>query len=89
MTGPIEVRIPKYPECWETCGDCGSGVISVAEVHVKSGDVVRTGDSLITLETGKVALDIPSPNDGQVVEVFVAEGDPIDEDQLIATLTPA
>lgn len=89
MTAPIEVRIPKYPECWETCGDCGSGVISVAEVHVKPGDAVRAGDSLITLETGKVALDIPSPKDGQVIEVFVAEGEPIDEDQLIVSLAPA
>ena len=89
MTAPIEVRIPKYPECWETCGDCGSGVISVAEVHVKPGDVVRADDSLITLETGKVALDIPSPKDGQVVDVFVAEGDSIEEGQLIATPAPS
>jgi pyruvate/2-oxoglutarate dehydrogenase complex dihydrolipoamide acyltransferase (E2) component len=81
-----EVRMPKYPECWETCGDCGSGDVIVQEVHVKPGDTVRADDNLITLETGKVALDIPTPLGGRIVEVRVGEGDTLAEGQVIATI---
>jgi len=78
--------MPRYPECWETCGDCGSGDIVVQEVHVQAGDTLRADDNLITLETGKVALDIPTPLAGRVVEVLVSEGDPLAEGQVIATI---
>ncbi|MDP2811253.1 MAG: biotin/lipoyl-containing protein [Rhodocyclaceae bacterium] len=84
-----EVRMPKYPECWETCGDCGSGEVVVQEVHVKPGDTIRADDNLITLETGKVALDIPTPIGGRIVGVLVSEGDILAEGQLIATIEPA
>jgi pyruvate/2-oxoglutarate dehydrogenase complex dihydrolipoamide acyltransferase (E2) component len=82
----VDVRLPKFPECWETCGNCGQGEVLVLEVHVSPGDVVRADDNLITLETGKVALDIPSPRDGTVIEVCVDEGDTIDEGTLIARI---
>jgi pyruvate dehydrogenase E2 component (dihydrolipoamide acetyltransferase) len=55
-------------------------------VHVKPGDRVRADEPLITLETGKVALDIPSPYEGQVLAVAIAEGETIAEAQLILTL---
>lgn len=83
-----EVRMPKYPECWETCGDCASGDILVQEVYIKPGDTLRADDNLISLETGKVALDIPAPQAGRVVEVFVVENDPVDQGELILTLEP-
>ncbi len=82
----IDVRLPKFPECWETCGNCGQGEVQVLEVHVRPGDIVRADDNLITLETGKVALDIPSPHAGTVVEVCVDEGDTIGEGALIARI---
>jgi len=78
--------MPRFPECWDTCGSCGSGEVMVEVVHVKPGDRVRADEPLITLETGKVALDIPSPCDGTVVEVLVAAGAPIAEARLIATV---
>lgn len=81
--------MPKYPECWETCGSCANGEVFVIEVHVKPGDVLRFDDSLITLETGKVSLDIPSPHAGTIVEVMVSEGDRLAEGDLIATLETA
>ncbi len=84
----MEVRLPKFPECWETCGNCGQGELQVLEVHVKTGDVIRHDDNLITLESGKVALDIPSPHAGRIVEVFVSEGDTVQEDALIARIDP-
>ena len=55
-----EIRIPIYPECWETCGSCAQGDITVWEILVKPGDTVKFDDNVITLETGKVALELPS-----------------------------
>lgn len=82
----VEVVIPKYPECWKSCGNCGSGELSVDDVLVFPGDRVVRDETLIVLETGKVALDIPAPIAGTVVELFVAAGDAIVEGQLILTL---
>ena len=89
MSTIIEVRIPKYPECWSSCGNCGSGKVSVDDVLVLPGDVVARDDTLIVLETGKIAIDIPVPNSGTIVELFVAAGDLVAEGQLIATLEVA
>jgi pyruvate/2-oxoglutarate dehydrogenase complex dihydrolipoamide acyltransferase (E2) component len=82
----VEVRLPKFPECWESCGSCGQGEVLIDVVHVRPGDTVRHDDPLITLETGKVALDIPSPQAGTIVAVHVAEGDAVGEGALIVTL---
>lgn len=82
----VEVRLPKFPECWETCGSCGQGEVLIDRVHVQPGETVRCDDPLITLETGKVALDIPAPRDGTIVAVHVEEGDTVAEGALIATL---
>ena len=82
----IDVRIPKYPECWESCGNCGSGEVAVDDVLVLPGDRVSRDDSLIVLETGKIAIDIPAPNSGTVVQLFVAAGDQVAEGQIILTL---
>ena len=82
----LEVLIPKYPECWKSCGNCGAGEISVDDVLVLPGDSVERDQTLIVLETGKVALDIPSPHTGTVVDLFVAVGDEVVERQLILTL---
>ena len=53
---------------------------------VKVGDVIERDDNLLTLETGKVALDIPSSHAGRVVEIHVTEGDTVDEGALLVTL---
>jgi pyruvate/2-oxoglutarate dehydrogenase complex dihydrolipoamide acyltransferase (E2) component len=84
----IEIRLPRFPECWETCGSCGQGDVVIDAVHVKPGDVIRCEDNIVTLETGKVALDIPSPHDGRIVEVLVGEGDTVQEGALIACIEP-
>ena len=53
----------------------------VAEVHVAVGDMLNYDDKVIVLETGKVALDIPSPHQGIVAEVFVKVGDSLQSGQ--------
>ena len=89
MSRIVEVRMPKYPECWETCGNCASGEVVIETLLVRPGDRIERDATLFVLETGKVALDIPSPQAGRVVEVFVAEGDEVAEGQLLLTLEPA
>ncbi|MDD5297802.1 MAG: dihydrolipoamide acyltransferase [Rhodocyclaceae bacterium] len=82
----VEVRVPKYPECWESCGNCAQGAVTVDSVLVAPGQEVARDDTLIVLETGKVALDIPSPVGGVVLEVAVSQYDPIVEGDLIAVI---
>ncbi len=82
----IPIRMPKYPECWESCGSCASGDVFILEMLVKPGDLVERDDHILTLETGKVALDIPSPHAGRVVGVHVTAGDTVAEGALLVTL---
>lgn len=82
----VAVRMPKYPECWSSCGSCASGDVFILELLVKIGDEVRHDDNILTLETGKVALDIPSPYAGRVLEIHVIEGDTVDEGAPLITL---
>ena len=82
----IKVRMPKYPECWESCGNCANGDVFILELFVKPGDRIERDDNILTLETGKVALDIPTPYAGEVLEVHVIEGDNVDEGALLLTL---
>ncbi len=46
------VRMPKYPECWSSCGSCASGNVFILELLVKIGDAVQHDDNILTLETG-------------------------------------
>jgi pyruvate/2-oxoglutarate dehydrogenase complex dihydrolipoamide acyltransferase (E2) component len=82
----IFVRMRKYPECWQNCGSCASGDVFVLELLVKVGDVIARDDNVLTLETGKVALDIPSPAAGRVVAIHVTTGDTVAEGALLASL---
>ncbi|MBP9219550.1 MAG: hypothetical protein KBD39_10600 [Sterolibacterium sp.] len=81
-----EVRMPKYPECWTTCGNCASGDILIESLLVAPGDIIERDATLLVLETGKVALDIPSPYEGRVVEIFVEQYDPVAEGALLLTM---
>ncbi|MBL8426074.1 MAG: biotin/lipoyl-binding protein [Dechloromonas sp.] len=85
----VSVRMPKYPECWSSCGSCASGDVFILELLLNIGDRVERDDNILTLETGKVALDIPSPYAGRVLEIHVTEGDTVDEGALLITLETA
>ena len=85
----VTVRMPKYPECWSSCGSCASGDVFILELLVKIGDEVLRDDNILTLETGKVALDIPSPYAGRVLEIHVTVGDTVDEGAPLITLESA
>ena len=60
--------------------------VPVIEVMVKAGDTVTAEQSLLTLETDKATMDVPSPFAGVVKEVKVKVGDKISEGILIALI---
>lgn len=57
--------------------------VDVIEVHVKAGDVIAKEDSLITVESDKASMDIPSSHAGTVKEVKIAVGDKVAKGTLI------
>ena len=60
--------------------------VEVIEILVKPGDVVGVDDSLITLETDKATMDVPSPAAGKVSEVKVGPGSTVSTGDLIVVL---
>ena len=60
--------------------------VPVIEVLVKPGDVVKVDQSLLTLESDKATMDVPSPVAGTVAEVVAKVGDKMSMGTLIARL---
>ena len=60
--------------------------VEVIEILVQPGDRVEAEDPLITLESDKASMEIPSPQAGVIGEVKVSIGDKINQGDLIATL---
>ncbi len=63
--------------------------VPVIEVLVKPGDTVAKEASLVTLESDKATMDVPSPVDGVVKEIKVKVGDRVGEGSLIVTMESA
>ena len=80
MSNLIEVKVPDI-------GDFKN--IPVIEVLVKPGDTVAKEDSLVTLESDKATMEVPSPVAGIVKELKVKPGDKLSEGSLILTLEGA
>ncbi len=60
--------------------------VEIIEVAVSQGDHVNEEDPLITLESDKASMEVPSPLAGTVVEVKVAVGDRVSEGSVIAAV---
>ena len=63
--------------------------VDVIEVLVSPGDTVDVESPLITLESDKATMDIPSPVAGTVTEVRIAVGDQVSQGSLVAVVTAA
>ncbi|MFT6834261.1 MAG: pyruvate dehydrogenase E2 component (dihydrolipoamide acetyltransferase) [Francisellaceae bacterium] len=74
----VEIKVPDIGDYAE---------VDIIEVTVKAGDTIAEEDSLITVETDKASMEIPSPQAGVVQEVLVSVGDKISEGGLILKLT--
>ena len=57
--------------------------IPIIELLVQSGDIVKKEDPLISLESDKATMEVPSPYAGTVKEINVREGDKVSEGTLI------
>ena len=80
------VQMPNYPDCWTSCGSCASGNVFILELLVEVGDSIDRDDTILVLETGKVALDIPSPYAGTITAIHVIAGDNVDQGAPLITL---
>ena len=60
--------------------------VEVIEVLVKSGDTVSAEDPLLTMESDKASMDVPSPFSGTVKTVKIKAGDKVSQNDLILTL---
>jgi len=61
--------------------------VEVIEVLVKAGDTVAREDGLITLETDKAAMDVPSPENGAIEVLTATVGDKVNSGDIIGKLT--
>ena len=77
MAKTIEVKVPDIG---------GFKDVDVIEVMVKPGDKVDKEQGLVTLETDKAAMDVPSPAAGTVKDVKLKKGDKASEGTLVVTL---
>ena len=76
----IEVKVPVLPE-------------SVAEAtlldwHKSVGDSVKRDENIVDIETDKVVLEVPAPQDGVITELKRESGDTVTAQEVIAILTP-
>jgi pyruvate dehydrogenase E2 component (dihydrolipoamide acetyltransferase) len=60
--------------------------VPIIEVHVSKGDQINADDPLITLESEKATMDVPSPGGGTVTEVLVEVGDEVSQGSPILML---
>ena len=82
MSNSIIIKVPTISDFAE---------VDVIEVLISPGDTVAIESPLITLESDKASMDVPSPVSGQIVDVLVRIGDRVSEGSPIArveTLNP-
>ncbi|GAC1406947.1 MAG: dihydrolipoyllysine-residue acetyltransferase [Burkholderiaceae bacterium] len=72
--GMVEVKVPDIGDFKE---------VEVIEVLVKVGDVIKADQSLITVESDKASMEIPSAHSGLVKEIRVKVGDKVAEGSLV------
>ena len=60
--------------------------VDVIEVMVAVGDTVQVDDSLVTLETDKAAMDVPSTVAGTITKLHVSAGDKVSEGAVVVTV---
>jgi len=77
MSNRHEIRVPDLGDFAE---------VEIVEVMVGVGDHVAVEDPLITLETDKAAMEVPSTGAGRIVELPVATGMRVSEGDLIAIM---
>lgn len=76
----IEVKVPVLPE---SVADA-----TVSTWHKKPGDRVERDENLVDLETDKVVLEVPAPEDGVLSEIVKEEGSTVTAEEVLAMIEP-
>jgi pyruvate dehydrogenase E2 component (dihydrolipoamide acetyltransferase) len=77
MSNTVEIKIPDIGNVHD---------VEVVAVEVQTGDVITVDQTLITLETDKASMDVPSSAAGTVQQVHLKVGDKVNEGSLIITV---
>ncbi|WP_319240974.1 dihydrolipoyl dehydrogenase [uncultured Propionivibrio sp.] len=80
MSQLIEIKVPDIGNFHD---------VPIIELAVKPGDAVKAEDPLLTLESDKATIDIPSPCDGVITAFKVAVGDRVSEGTIVAIIDAA
>lgn len=72
-----EIRVPDLE---------GAENVGVVEVYISTGDTVESETPIISLESDKAVMDVPSPMAGIIREIRISEGDTVNTGDLIALL---
>lgn len=75
----IEIKVPVLPE---SVADA-----TIVTWHKKPGDVVKRDENLVDLETDKVVLEVPAPEDGVLTEILKGEGEAVTSNAVLGILT--
>jgi pyruvate dehydrogenase E1 component len=74
----LEIKVPDI-------GDFKN--VEIIELLVKEGDQIKKNDPILTLESDKSSVEVPSPFDGKISSIKVKVGDKVSKGSLIATLS--
>ncbi len=74
----VEIRVPELPE---SVADA-----TVGDWHKNVGEYVKAGELLVDIETDKVVLEVPAPEDGILVSILFERGSTVTSKQLLAQL---
>ena len=75
-----EIRVPDIGDFTD---------VPIIEIHVSPGDTVAPEDPLLTLESDKATLDVPSPVAGTIASLAVSVGDTVSEGSVIGVFEVA
>jgi 2-oxoglutarate dehydrogenase E2 component (dihydrolipoamide succinyltransferase) len=76
----IEVKVPELPE------SVSDGV--VAGWHKQPGDAITRDEALVDIETDKVVLEVPAPQDGILEKILLNDGDTVVSQQVMGLIAP-
>ncbi|MFC1664069.1 dihydrolipoyl dehydrogenase [Pseudomonadota bacterium] len=77
MSNILEIKVPDIGDFQD---------VEIIEIFVSSGDQLSAEDPIISLESDKATLDVPTPVAGKVAEVLVSVGDKVSKGSLILSL---
>lgn len=77
MTNTIDIIIPDLG---------GATDVEISEILVEEGDTIESDQALITVESDKASMDIPSKHAGKITKLSIKIGDTVNEGDVIATL---